>query len=152
MYYAKTTNWNRIGAVMTGNAEDTAYFRVPDYIPIGNYSVQVIANGNASDAYTLDVTCSPNGIAEVKTEQTNVSVFPNPSSGQFNISVTGRLPMPSGILDIYDALGQKILDKPIRKGTTKIDMSNQPNGVYFYRVSDQSGTSVKEGSLMVQKL
>jgi len=47
VYYAKTTNWNRIGAVQTGNLEDTAYFMLPS-MPGGTYSVEVVVNGFAS--------------------------------------------------------------------------------------------------------
>ena len=53
VYYAKTTNWNRVGAVMTGNLIDSAYFTVPDLMPAGNYSVELIANGNPSNPTTL---------------------------------------------------------------------------------------------------
>ncbi|NNM94630.1 MAG: T9SS type A sorting domain-containing protein [Bacteroidia bacterium] len=48
VYYCKTTNWNRLGAVMTDSAEDTAYFTVPS-MPGGTYSLVVVANGNPSN-------------------------------------------------------------------------------------------------------
>lgn len=48
VYYAKTTNWNRIGAVQTDSLEDTAYFTLPS-IPTGTYSLVVVANGFASN-------------------------------------------------------------------------------------------------------
>lgn len=47
VYYAKSTNWNRIGAVMTDSLPDTAYFTLPT-IPAGTYSLVVVANGNPS--------------------------------------------------------------------------------------------------------
>jgi len=49
VYYAKTFNWNRLGAVMTGNLEDTAYFTFPNVIPGGTYSLVVVANGFPSN-------------------------------------------------------------------------------------------------------
>ena len=52
VYYAKTTNWNRIGAVQTDSLEDTAYFAMPS-IPGGTYSVVVTANGFASNPVLL---------------------------------------------------------------------------------------------------
>lgn len=48
VYYAKTSNWNRIGAVQTDSLEDTAYFTLPP-IPSGTYSLVVVANGFASN-------------------------------------------------------------------------------------------------------
>jgi len=48
-YYAKTTNWNRIGAVQTDSLEDTAQFALPAVLPVGTYSLVVVANGFASN-------------------------------------------------------------------------------------------------------
>jgi len=48
VYYAKTSNWNRIGAVQTDSLEDTAYFTIPA-IPNGTYSLVVAVNGFASN-------------------------------------------------------------------------------------------------------
>ncbi len=47
VYYAKTSKWNRIGAVRTDSLADTAYFTVPS-IPAGTYSLVVIANAYPS--------------------------------------------------------------------------------------------------------
>ncbi len=52
VYYARTSNWNRIGAVQTDSLEDTAYFTLLS-IPGGTYSVVVVANGFASNPITL---------------------------------------------------------------------------------------------------
>src|SRR6185312_16197465 len=49
VYYAKTTNWNRIGAVQTDSLEDTATFTLPPGLPGGTtFSLVVVANGFAS--------------------------------------------------------------------------------------------------------
>ena len=55
VYYAKTTYWNRIGAVMTGALPDTAQFKIAGSVPNGTYNVQVVANGNPSANFTLHV-------------------------------------------------------------------------------------------------
>jgi len=49
VYYATTSNWNRIGAVQTDSLEDTAQFALPATLPSGTYSLVVIANGFASN-------------------------------------------------------------------------------------------------------
>ncbi len=63
VYYATTSYWNRPGAVMTGSALDTAKFDLPAGLPAGTYSVQVVANGIASDNFTF--TTNPVAIAPV---------------------------------------------------------------------------------------
>jgi hypothetical protein len=49
VYYCKTTDWNRIGAVMTDSLEDTAVFETPATLPAGTYSLIVVVNGFASN-------------------------------------------------------------------------------------------------------
>ena len=71
VYYAKTTNWNRLGAVQTDSLADTAQFTLPAALPYGTYSLVVVANGFASNptvftytqfkvttAITANVTCN----------------------------------------------------------------------------------------------
>lgn len=58
VYYAKTTYWNRIGAVRTDSLEDTVTF-TPPTLPAGTYSLVVTANGFASNPIlftTLGIT------------------------------------------------------------------------------------------------
>jgi len=55
VYYANTTNWNRIGAVMTGSLPDTAQFKLPPGLPNGTYNVQVVVNGNPSTNFPLTI-------------------------------------------------------------------------------------------------
>ena len=54
VYYARSFNWNRIGAVMTGTLPDTARFVLPSGLPAGTYSLAVVVNGNASTPYSFN--------------------------------------------------------------------------------------------------
>jgi hypothetical protein len=75
VYYCKTTNWNRIGAVQTDSLEDTAVFETPAALPAGTYSLVVVVNGFASNptlfttlqstTYSVNDNGSCNGIAAV---------------------------------------------------------------------------------------
>ena len=56
VYYAQTSNWNRIGAVQTDSLEDTAQFTIPIGLPIGTYSLVVSANGFASNPVIFTTT------------------------------------------------------------------------------------------------
>ncbi len=66
VYYARTTLWNRIGAVQTDSLEDTAYFTIPS-VAGQTYSLVVVANGFASSP----VLFSPFGVGV--TSITNIS-------------------------------------------------------------------------------
>ncbi len=60
-YYAKTSKWNRIGAIQTDSLADTALFALPASLPSGTYSLTVVVNGFASNP-TLFTNVAPLGV------------------------------------------------------------------------------------------
>jgi len=54
VYYARSFNWNRVGAVMTGSLADTAQFVLPSGLPAGTYSLAVVVNGNPSAPFSFN--------------------------------------------------------------------------------------------------
>ena len=73
---------------------------------------------------------------------TNVSqIFPNPSSGVFNLIITAD---PESFIEIYDGLGHLILSEKVRP-SMQIDLSAHPKGVYYYRAI---GTAISTGKLI----
>ena len=74
-----------------------------------------------------------------------VIIYPNPATqgGQINIIV--KVPF-TYIVDIYDALGKKIITKKLDGLTSKMDASSLTKGLYFIKIR------TKEGNLSVQKL
>ena len=63
------------------------------------------------------------------------SIFPNPSNGQFTISVDGKRE-----ITINNAAGQVVYSK-MANGSTTIDLSAQPKGVYFIKLAGESSVS-----------
>ncbi len=61
VFYARTYNWSNTG-VMTGNTPVTTEFSLPPGLPLGQYSLVVVANGNSSDPVAF-VTLVPLQIA-----------------------------------------------------------------------------------------
>lgn len=53
VYYTWTYNWNSTG-VMTGSTLQTTEFTLPANLPSGTYSLEVVANGIASDPISFD--------------------------------------------------------------------------------------------------
>jgi hypothetical protein len=97
----------------------------------------------------------PLGIASLEELNSGVFVYPNPNKGQFTISATSEeLRAKSGV-EIYNMLGEKvysaILPQTPEGALNKIDLSNQPNGIYLYRVISEDGSLVGEGKLIIQK-
>jgi hypothetical protein len=148
VYYCKTTNWNRIGAIMTDSLEDTALFEIPSPLPAGTYSLVVVANGFASSPFIFTST----GIAAIINSY-KINIYPNPSNGIFMVQSKSEEVIVNSIAEVYNMLGEKVLTKTLRcvENNNTIDMSNEPNGVYLYIVVADTGELIGEGKLIVQK-
>jgi hypothetical protein len=119
VFYAKTTNWNRLGAVQTDSLEDTAQFTLPS-MPGGTYSLVVVANGFASSP-TLFST-----FGLVISAQTNISC--SSLTGSATVSAT------DGVLPYTYSWSPS--------GGTDSTASNLSVGAYTVTVTDGGGCSV----------
>ena len=63
-----------------------------------------------------------------------VSIYPNPSSGQ--LSVEGR-----GLrrLSVFNALGQRVLEREVQAESVQLDFSGLTNGIYQLQVTTEDG-------------
>jgi len=69
------------------------------------------------------------GISE--NDQTNISIYPNPSSGIFNIDVKGFDTQLQFV--VLNSQGQEILTSDL-SSSSQIDLTSQPRGVYFVKI------------------
>jgi uncharacterized delta-60 repeat protein len=74
-------------------------------------------------------------------------IYPNPSNGIYNLQTNEMNAAKS--ISIYTILGQKIYDAAISSNETTIDISNQPKGVYLYKVLGEEGET-KSGKLVIE--
>jgi len=69
---------------------------------------------------------------------TLISVFPNPTNGNFTINVKSENANSNNQLTIYNLVGKVILKKNLENTsgnfTDKVDLSTYPNGMYFVEV------------------
>jgi plastocyanin len=86
------------------------------------------------------------GVAEHQLQAT-ISVFPNPSSGKFNVAVDSKQsPINKMDLETYNMLGEKVYSMyNIQHISSNVmDMSAQPDGVYFIHIKTEQGTNTKK--------
>jgi len=94
-------------------------------------------------------------------EKLSVQVFPNPSSGKFMINNNG-IASEGYQLKIYNMFGEEVTHLQLNTGSLPsggqgwaLDISSQPNGVYFMQVSAASVVGTKKESftqkLIIQK-
>ncbi len=81
-------------------------------------------------------------------------IYPNPNNGIFTMQssvISNQLSV-----EIYNVLGEKVLAETLQPQTPKgalneINLTNQPNGVYLYRVTGENGSLEGEGKVVVEK-
>ena len=75
-----------------------------------------------------------------------ISVYPNPSNGVLNITLTAEL-SKNASLEVYDALGKLVVKQVLDNALNTINMSNLDNGIYTFKVLNNTNT-VKIGKLI----
>ncbi len=128
VYYAKTTNWNRLGAVMTDSLEDTAVFETPANLPSGIYSLVVVVNGFASNPTLFTVL----GVASVA----NSNILCAGGTGSLSVTASGGL---SPLSYSWTPGGYS--------GTS---VSNLSAGTYTVTVTDNNGCTATQSSIITQ--
>jgi hypothetical protein len=67
-----------------------------------------------------------------------ISVFPNPTNGNFSVNIKSESTNPNNQLTIYNLVGKVVLKKNLESAsgnfTDKVDLSSYPNGMYFIEV------------------
>ena len=80
----------------------------------------------------------PVGINE---HEINVSVYPNPTTGQFRIQNSeSRIQS----VEVFDVFGKLISNMEVNDNDVTVDISNYTNGVYFARIRTENGTVTKK--------
>jgi len=98
------------------------------------------------------------GIPPINPVMPDFKILPNPSTGIFNIALS-HPELVSGsqtIVEVYNVFGEKVYSssyQPLANSQQlkTIDLSNQPNGIYLYRVLNADGSPLGNGKVIIQK-
>ncbi|MGP8214629.1 MAG: T9SS type A sorting domain-containing protein [Bacteroidia bacterium] len=144
------TNWSLLPQQLSENNFDPDSYR-------GAYALLVYANslyvaGSFDSAGTIPVSdvavwTSPSSINELSNKY-SIKAFPNPNNGLFTIQ-SNTAPVNS-IVEIYNILGQNIYQNKLNTNTLEINLSNQPAGMYLYRVISETGECIGSGKLVIE--
>jgi len=140
------TQWDSIGSGLTGN----------EVLSLTVYNGFIAAGGSISAGKHTDVqvagwcnSCSADAVNEIS-NQVSVNLFPNPNKGVFAIfSSANNL---NSTIEIYNMLGKKVYNETIQQAQSDIliDLSNQPAGIYLYRIISEKGNAVGNGKLVME--
>ena len=135
----------------TGATTQTITIDSLDFSLGGNqYMVEVENAEQCTNGDTINVEvdiCT--GIITPALTSELISVYPNPSNGQFKVSISG-LKNQQYYLGVYNTVGALVFEKEFENHGTKIqtlelDLSSQAKGVYFIQLQS-------EGKIQVERL
>jgi hypothetical protein len=132
------------GATVTlgSNSKNTNIFGVAVFegvIPQGDISLKILKTGYLPVDTTLSLYNSNLRLTygiEIEPSSSNpllinpFKVFPNPSKGVFKIQGEGEYK-----IEVIDVLGRLIMARKSSSAITPIDISNQPKGIYYVRLT-----------------
>lgn len=106
------------------------------YGTILNYPAPAVGSG----ALYGSTLCTSTGINEELYKE-RIHVFPNPSSGNFLLTISGEQ-NKEVFISIFDFLGRQIFEKRAEeKNEVQIDLSNFPGGIYVLKVVEGKKSS-----------
>ena len=79
-------------------------------------------------------------VKEIKNYTTHFSIFPNPANNVVAITAANNF----NTIEILSFLGQVVVSQPNTGNSAKLDISTLTNGIYFIRLTSETGTSVKK--------
>jgi hypothetical protein len=100
------------------------------------------ANGCKNAAYDSIFVSLCDGVNTLS-EKMEVSIQPNPTNGLFEVNVTNLKSEAS--LSIYNDLGQQVYSRnlsPAAGTDLKLDLSNEPSGLYFLMLNCKGNIQV----------
>ena len=113
---------------------------IPSTVGTYNFTIQIASGGcSQTRAYTIIIT--PNG-NRINATPDVVYVFPNPSSGDFNIDFT-TLNIAGATMSLYNSQGRRVLSANIDNSQMLISLVNEPAGLYLLEITNASGKIVK---------
>ena len=111
-----------------------------------NFAVARYIGCSAISSTLTKTPCESSALGlEENTEMSDVSIYPNPSTGVFNVQSSQKI----SVMEIYNALGEKKFSQKFTNEIFEFDLSKQPNGIYFAHIVSDKGTEVKK--IIIQK-
>lgn len=107
-------------------------------LPEGVHIITITATGNTSVSCTFNITVDNNILdTEDFIEKTGVTLYPVPAKD--NIILDGKFDNRE-TLQIYNLVGQQLMEISITENITRINISKLPKGVYFGSFKNKKGT------------
>lgn len=64
-----------------------------------------------------------------------IRIYPNPTKGHLKVEVMGYEAADNCLLQLFNAAGAQIINRKATLPFTEINITNQPNGIYFLQIT-----------------
>ncbi len=93
-------------------------------------------------------TCGPTSVPSIPKPAVELKIYPNPSHGVFTVEMMNDYGRATNLC-VYNIMGEEVKSEELRENSSLLDLTEQPSGVYFCRLTDKSGTLLKSTKIMV---
>lgn len=94
------------------------------------------------------ICATPTTSVNEEVKNNSFSVFPNPSSGIFQLSIYSSQFSIFNI-QVFNAIGEMVIDETVNQNKGIVDLSDKSNGVYFIKVN--SGESIMTEEVLLSR-
>jgi hypothetical protein len=134
---ASTYSWSDGATTMTTSVTPTT---------TTTYTVTVTELGCSADAFVTVTVSNCNGVKELVAN--GISIYPNPTNGILNISISSELAGNTSI-EVYDAIGKLAIKETLSNDMNTINLSKLEDGIYVFRVINNN-KAIKIGKVVKQ--
>ncbi len=96
---------------------------------------------NWSSVWSFKTSVNGVGDKELIASEDNIYVYPNPNKGEFFIQFNSN---KNRTFEVYNSIGKLVLQSSTNNSNVQIDLTNNPRGIYFVKISDENSTSIKK--------
>jgi len=119
------------------------------------YQIEVLKNNSCiptkSSYMSTRSNIAENGLTEVNNMSfvDKIDIYPNPSNGSFFLIIPNALKLNDTQINITNALGQEMLTMRAVANKVDINLSGQPEGIYFLTITNE--TTILNKKIVIRK-
>jgi len=135
------------GSIYLIKAENPSGGCTPTHKHISPYHSNVSAYASISNG---GIPVKVTGIGNIISPKSVVIISPNPNNGRFSIQIKNCNSGSNSVVEVYNMFGEKVYSEALRQAqcNNQIDLSNEPSGIYLYRVKAETGELISEGKFI----
>ncbi len=95
-----------------------------------DYNTPIITNTTLNE-FTTQVTSITSQNAAINNQ---LYVYPNPGMGNYLVKLLESIEGQISTIEVYNTLGELVWSIKSQNNVTPVNISNQPNGIYFYKI------------------